>query len=72
MPKYKINSGKRDKIKPLTQKEYNFLAEKIIEGICDFETLYLLARTQVITELKQNPKRAKEELNFSKISKQTN
>ncbi len=52
------------KIKPLTKKEYNFVADRIIEGIGDFETLYLLARTQVLNELKQNPKRAREELEF--------
>ena len=66
MPKSKINSGKRNKIKSLTQEEYGFLAEKIMEGTCDFETLYLLAKTQVITELKQNPKKAREELEFFK------
>ena len=53
-------------MKPLTQKEYNFVTDKILEGICDFETLYLLARKQVLTELKQNPKRAREELEFFK------
>ena len=66
MPKSKINLGKRNKIKQLTKKEYNFITDKILEGICDFETLYLLAKTQVITELKQNPKKAREELEFFK------
>ena len=49
---------------PLTQKQYNFITDRILEGIGDFETLYLLARTQVLNELKQNPKRARKELEF--------
>jgi len=52
------------KIKPPTQKQLNFVTDKILEGIGDFETLYLLARTQVLQELKQNLKRAREELEF--------
>lgn len=48
----------------LTKKEYNFITDKILEGIGDFKTLYLIARAQVLNELKQNPKRAKEEFEF--------
>ena len=37
-----------------------------MEGTCDFETFYLLARTQITTELKQNPKKVREEFEFFK------
>src|SRR3989344_4929177 len=52
--------------KPLTKKQYEFVANKILEEAWDFKNLYFLTKRQIIKELKRNQRKAREELQFYK------
>ena len=54
--------------KPLTKKQYEFVADKILEEAWNFKKFYFLKKRQIIKELKRNQKKAREELQFYKTA----
>ncbi len=59
--------------KQLTKKQYEFVADKILEEAWDFKNLYFLTKRQIIKKLELNQRKARKEFQFYKTAiKRTN